>query len=179
MYYHRSWNVNVPKRISCGPLIAMACAWRFRPTGSTGRRGRVIRYFPDWLGDVEILTYDSIDDKYVLYGRYGARPGGPIVMPSKPDGVWSTRRRIYRTESKRSAQLARAGTVVRSRLARQSRRSPVRIRAPWRTDEMHLGLLNVFHLVQRTLWICTCTRAVTVGVLEPDAGARAVRTARR
>ena len=31
--------------------------------------------FPSWGGDVEVLTYDAIDDKYLLFGRYGGRPG--------------------------------------------------------------------------------------------------------
>ena len=31
---------------------------------------------PDWISDVQILTWDPIDHKYVLWGRYGGSSGG-------------------------------------------------------------------------------------------------------
>ena len=31
---------------------------------------------PDWMADVEILSYDPVDKKYILWGRYGGSSGG-------------------------------------------------------------------------------------------------------
>ena len=57
--------------------------------------------FPSWGGDVEVLTYDPIDKKYVLFGRARANKGGsinpihphttfPRIWQGKPEGIWGT-----------------------------------------------------------------------------------------
>ena len=148
VYYHRSWNVNVPKRTPAGGHRDGLCM-AFSPDGIDWTPWEGNPLFPVWLGDVEILTYDPIDDKYVLYGRYGARPGGPIY-PSKPEGVWGTRRRIYRTESRDLFDWPEPELWFDPD-SRDNLDDQLYGFVPWRTDEMHLGLLNVFHLVSNTL----------------------------
>ena len=92
----------------------------------------------DWRSDGQILNYDPEDGKYVLWGRFGGTSGGSAhpdhdswfapVWPGRPEGVWGTRRRIYRTES---ADL-------------------VTMFVTWRAGEIHLGLVNVLHQVDNT-----------------------------
>ena len=58
---------------------------------------------PEWIADVEILSYDPIDKKYILWGRYGGSSGGSKhpdmdswfcpVWPSRPEGGPSSRAR--------------------------------------------------------------------------------------
>ncbi len=77
---------------------------------------------PIWEADVSILTYDEIDEKYVLWGRMGGAAGGSAhpdmdkwfspVWPGRPEGIWGTRRRVYRMESKDLLHWAGCGTVV-------------------------------------------------------------------
>ena len=112
-----------------------------------------------WRSDGQILNYDPEDRKYVLWGRFGGTSGGSAhpdhdswfapVWPGRPEGVWGTRRRIYRTES--------ADLVTWS--------DPELLLDPgddynlddglymfvtWRAGEIHLGLVNVLHQVDNT-----------------------------
>ena len=148
VYYHRAWGVNTPKKTPAGPTRDGLCM-AFSPDGIDWTPWEGNPLFPVWLGDVEILTYDSIDEKYVLYGRYGGRPGGPI-MPGKPEGVWSTRRRIYRAETEDLFNWPEPELWFDPG-SQDNLDDELYGFVPWRADEMHLGLLNVLHLVDNTM----------------------------
>ena len=114
---------------------------------------------PYWAGDVEILTYDPIDEKYVLYGRArkwtsAPRPGfggeGIRVWPSKPEGVWNTRRCVYRVESKDCANWSEPVMAFEAGEA-DNLDDGLYGFVPWRVDEMHLGILNVLHQVDNVM----------------------------
>lgn len=114
---------------------------------------------PIWKGDVEILTFDPMERKYVLYGRYGGRPHGnhpsadewfAPVYPSKPEGVWGVRRRIYRLESEDCVNWSEAELVFDPGAEDNIDDGHYGF-VPWRADEMHLGLLTVLHQVDNTL----------------------------
>ncbi len=115
--------------------------------------------FPDWGGDVEVLTYDPIGDKYVLFGRHGGRPGSAHpdfdgwfapVWPGRPEGVWGTRRRVYRLESDDCLNWSDADLVFDPG-AEDNLDDAFYGFVPWRADEMHLGTLTVLHHVDNTV----------------------------
>ena len=114
---------------------------------------------PYWAGDVEILTYDPIDRKYVLYGRArkwtsppraGFAAGDMPVWPDKPAGVWNTRRCVYRLESDDCLSWSEPVMAFESG-AGDNLDDGLYGFVPWRVDEMHLGLLNVFHQVDNVM----------------------------
>ncbi|CAI8014644.1 hypothetical protein GBAR_LOCUS9140 [Geodia barretti] len=155
------------RRPGCGPTrtrfrrrtcTASACCMQVSSDGVRWQPHPANPIIPYWAGDVEILTYDPIDRKYVLYGRArkwtspraGFAAGDMPVWPDKPDGVWNTRRCVHRLESDDCLRLVRAGHGLRGRRRRQPRRRALRVR-PLARDEMHLGLLNVFHQVDNVM----------------------------
>ena len=114
---------------------------------------------PGWRSDVEVLTYDPEDDKYVLWGRYGGTPGSghpdfdgwfSPVYPARPEGIWGTRRRIYRMESPDLAEWS-APELLWDPDDDDNLDDSFYAFVPWRAGEMHLGLLNVLHQVDNTL----------------------------
>ena len=115
--------------------------------------------FPLWMGDVEILTYDPIDKKYLMFGRYGGRPGSSHpdydewfapVWPSRPEGIWGTRRRIYRTESEDCLNWSEPELIFDPG-EEDNLDDGLYGFTSWRADEMYLGILNVLHAVDNTL----------------------------
>lgn len=115
---------------------------------------------PEWIADVEILSYDPIDKKYILWGRYGGSSGGSKhpdmdswfcpVWPSRPEGVWGVRRRIYRLESPDLFDWSKA--ELRWDPGEEANVDDgyygfVR----WRAGDLQLGLLNVLHQVDNTM----------------------------
>ena len=115
---------------------------------------------PGWFSDVEILTWDAIDEKYVLWGRYGGMSGesdhpamdnwfGP-VWPSRPEGTWGVRRRIYRMESRDLIEWS--DPELRWDPGPETNVDDGYYGfVPWREGEMHLGLLDVLHQVDNTM----------------------------
>ena len=115
---------------------------------------------PEWAADCQVLTYDAIDDKYVLWGRYGESAGtswGPgfdhwfcPVWPSMPAGIWGTRRRVWRLESQDLTNWSDAELIFEPG-ADDNLDDGHYSFVPWRSDEMHLGILNMLHQVDDTL----------------------------
>ena len=115
---------------------------------------------PDWISDVQILTWDPIDRKYVLWGRYGGSSGGSghpamdnwfcPVVPGKPEGVWGVRRRIYRTESTDVLNWPKP-ELLWDPGEEANLDDGYYGFVPWRAGDMHLGLLNVLHQVDNTV----------------------------
>ena len=113
-----------------------------------------------WGSDVEILTYDPIDEKYVLFGRYGSSSGGSThpemdswfapVWPARPEGVWGTRRRIYLLESDDPLKWDGAELIFDPGDDFNLDDGLYGF-VPWRADEMHLGLMTVLHQVDNTV----------------------------
>jgi hypothetical protein len=116
--------------------------------------------FPKWDDDTEILTYDPIDRKYVLWGRYGGHPRRSVhpsfdawfapVYPSKPEGIWGTRRRIYRLESEDGFNWSEAALILEPGQEDNLDDGHYGF-VPLRAGEMHLGILNVLHQVDNTI----------------------------
>ena len=148
VYFYRAVGANSPKRHPGGPHAGGLCM-AFSPDGIDWTPYEGNPLIPEWMGDVEILTYDEIDDKYVLYGRHRGSPGGP-VSPGKADGVWSTRRRIYRSESRDLYQWTEPQLILDPGKGDNLDDSLYGF-VPWRVGEMHFGLLNVLHLVENTM----------------------------
>ena len=114
---------------------------------------------PYWAGDVQILTYDPIDRKYVLYGRArkwtspsraGFAGGDMPMWPDKPAGVWNTRRCVYRLESDDCLSWSEPVMAFEAG-AGDNLDDGLYGFVPWRVDEMHLGLLNVLHQVDNVM----------------------------
>ena len=115
---------------------------------------------PSWQGDVGILTYDNIDRKYVLWGRLGGAAGGSAhpdmdnwfspVWPGRPEGIWGTRRRVYRTESKDLFNWSDPELLWDPKEDFNLDDGLYGF-VPWRVGDMHLGLLNVVHAVDNTM----------------------------
>ena len=116
--------------------------------------------FPRWDDDTEILTYDPIDRKYILWGRYGGHPGRSVhpsfdawfapVYPARPEGIWGTRRRIYRLESEDGLNWSDAALILEPGEKDNLDDGHYGF-VPWRAGEMHLGILNVLHQVDNTI----------------------------
>ena len=140
-------------------LYGVGMSMSFSPNGIdwTPYEGNpVIDY---WAGDVETLTFDPVDDKYVLYGRArkwtaGARPGftgeGTPTYPSKPEGIWNTRRCVYRLESEDCLRWSEPVMAFEAGEA-DNLEDGLYGFVPWRVDEMHLGILNVLHQVDNVM----------------------------
>ncbi len=115
---------------------------------------------PGWLSDVAILTYDAVDEKYVLFGRAGGVAGSsphkdfdrwfPPVLPGRPEGIWGTRRRVYRLESKDCFEWSEPQLVFDPD-DRDNIDDHHYGFVSWRADEMHLGILNMLHSVDNTM----------------------------
>jgi hypothetical protein len=148
VYYYRAIDANIPKRHP-GGRHAGGLGIAFSPDGVDWTPYEGNPLIPEWMGDVEILTFDEIDDKYVLYGRHRGSPGGPI-SPGKADGVWSTRRRIYRSESKDLYEWTDPQLILDPGSG-DNLDDGLYGFVPWRVGEMHFGLLNVLHLVENTM----------------------------
>jgi len=102
------------------------------------------------MGDVEIVTYDPLDDKYLIYGRYGGSAGNRLVTPRSTEGIWGTRRRIYRAETANPLQWPEPELAFDPGIEANIDDEYYGF-VSWRADEMHLGLLNILHLVDNTL----------------------------
>ena len=115
---------------------------------------------PEWAADCQVLTYDELDEKYVLWGRYGDSAGEAWhpefdhwfspVWPSQPEGVWGTRRRVWRLESQDLVNWSTAELIFEPGPADNLDDGHYSF-VPWRAGEMHLGILNVLHTVDDTL----------------------------
>ena len=116
--------------------------------------------FERWDDDVEILTYDRIDNKYVLWGRYGGHPGRSQhpgfdawfapVWPGRPEGIWGTRRRIYRLESEDCFNWSDAKLMFDPG-DEDNLDDGLYGFVPWRVGENHLGIMTVLHQVDNTV----------------------------
>ena len=140
-------------------LYGVGMSMDFSPNGIdwTPYEGNPV--IPYWAGDVETLTYDAVDGKYVLYGRArkwmsAPRPGfageGVPVWPSKPEGVWNTRRCVYRLESEDCINWSEP-TMAFEAGETDNLDDGLYGFVSWRVDEMHLGILNVLHLVDNVM----------------------------
>lgn len=115
---------------------------------------------PDWLSDVQILTWDPVDAKYVLWGRFGGASGGSghpsmdnwfcPVWPGRPEGIWGVRRRIYRTESLDLKNWS-PPELLWDPGEEANLDDGYYGFVPWRAGEMHLGSLTVLHQVDNTV----------------------------
>ncbi len=115
---------------------------------------------PEWGSDVEVLTYDPFDEKYLLYGRYGGQSGSgshpdhdswfPPVYPNVPAGMWGIRRRVYRLESQDCINWTDP-TLIFNPGPDDNVDDSYYCFAPWRADEMRLGLLCVLHQVDNEM----------------------------
>ena len=150
---------NVPKKREqrLGDSFGLCIA--FSPNGIdwTPYAGNPVR--EDWGSDVEVLTYDSIKKKYVIYGRadapwYSPHPNFkhwfPPVRPNDPRGATYPARLVYQLESDDAIHWT----------------EPVLVFAPdktdnlddqhycltnWRVHDYHMGLLLVIHNVPNTV----------------------------
>ena len=133
------------------------------PDGIEWELNKETPLFPHWGGDVEVLTYDSVDRKYLLFGRAHANKGGsvhpghahaarpfPPVWPSRPQGIWGTRRNLYRLESDDLVHWSDP-VLVFDPDQRDNLDDSHYGFVPWRAGELQLGILNVFHQVDNTM----------------------------
>ncbi len=155
VYIHRSPGANLPKTSPCAAPVARACRSRSRPTASPGRRTKATPIVSDWGSDVEILTYDAIERKYVLYGRAdhpwnSTHPDFQAwfatVWPDQPAGIWNTRRCVYRLESDDCLNWSPAELVFVPGKDDNLDDGHYAF-TPWRVGEQHLGILGILHQV--------------------------------
>ncbi len=140
-------------------LYGIGMSMRFSPNGIDWTPYEENPVIPYWAGDVEILIYDPIDRKYVLFGRArkwtsppraGFAAGDLPVWPSRPEGIWNTRRCVYRLESSDCIHWSEPAMAFEAGNA-DNLDDGLYGFVPWRIDEMHLGLLNVLHQVDNVM----------------------------
>jgi hypothetical protein len=164
VYVHRSLNANRPKRSSMPAPHCAGISLAFSSNGIdwTPYAGNPI--ITTWGGDVEVLTYDSIDRKYILYGRAHMKwstahpdsdPWFFPVYPGAVEGIWTTRRCQYRHESTDCIHWSK-GELIFEPGPDDNLQDAHYCFVPWRADEMHLGILGVFHEVDNTFDIELC-----------------------
>lgn len=158
-YYLRTENANVPKKHAFNPHSDGVCL-AFSPNGTdwTPYDGNPI--FESWGGDVEMLTYDPIDSKYIIYGRYGGQSGTSLhpehdswfapVIPSQPEGIWGTRRRVYRTESSDCLNWSMPELLLEPGHSDNLDDAHYGFMS-WRAGDLHLGFLTVLHQVKNDM----------------------------
>ncbi len=108
VYVYRTPNANKPKVSPMRNANSAGLHMAFSADGVDWNPSPENPVIPDWGCDVEILTYDAVDRKYVIFGRgdgkwYSPHPAmdqwfAP-VWPGGVEGIWGTRRCLYRTES--------------------------------------------------------------------------------
>ena len=159
VYVVRSPNANRPKRSPMLGPHSTGVSIAFSPDGIdwTPYEGNPI--ITTWGGDAQILTYDSLDDKYVLYGRAdmkwaGSHPDADPwfypVYPGGVEGIWTTRRCVYRLESPDCIHWSDAQLILEPG-ANDNLQDAYYDFVAWREDEMLLGILNILHEVDNTL----------------------------
>jgi hypothetical protein len=113
----------------------------------------------NWGSDVEILTFDPVDCKYILFGRADSKWGGyhpdfdqwfAPVWPGQPAGIWGTRRCVYRLESEDCFNWSEPELIFDPGPDDNLEDAHYGF-VPWRVDEMHLGILNILHEVDNTV----------------------------
>ena len=140
-------------------LYGIGMSMQFSPNGIdwTPYEGNPV--IPYWAGDVEILTHDPIDGKYLLFGRArkwtlppraGFAAGDLPVWPSKPEGIWNTRRCVFRLESDDCFHWSEPEMAFEAGAA-DNLDDGLYGFVPWRVDETHLGVLNVLHQVDNVM----------------------------
>jgi hypothetical protein len=164
VYIHRVPDANVPKRSPMRGKNAAGLSIAFSPDGIdwTPYPGNPI--LAHWGSDVEMLTYDPIDEKYLLYGRadhpwYSGHPAfdnwfAP-VWPDQPDGIWGTRRCVYRLESTDCLTWSEPELVFAPGPDDNLQDAHYGF-TTWRIDELHLGILHVLHQVDNTFDVELC-----------------------
>ena len=148
-----------PKKHAFNPHSDGVCL-AFSPNGTdwTPYDGNPI--FESWGGDVEMLTYDAVDKKYIIYGRYGGQSGpsphpehdswfAPVI-PSQPEGIWGTRRRVYRTESSDCLNWSMPELLFEPGHSDNLDDSHYGFMS-WRAGDLHLGFLTVLHQVKNDM----------------------------
>jgi len=147
------------RRNSPYPLGNLCIA--YSPDGIDWRPYEGNPVIPDWGGDMQQVSYDPYDGKFVCYGR--ARPhhslGYPGVgweaptYPSRPEGVWGTARKIYRCESPDLIHWSEPVLVHDPNILNGDNLDDEHYGfIAWRpTEEVHLGILDKFHFVDNTV----------------------------
>ena len=159
VYLYHDENVRYPKKSYRGQMGGGLCM-AVSPDGIrwTPFEGNPI--IPGWLADVQILTWDGVDEKYVLWGRYGSRAGlsdhpdsdnwfSPD-WPGRTEGAWGVRRRIYRMESRDLVEWSDP-ELLWDPGEEANLDDGYYGFVPWRAGEMHIGLLDVLHQVDNTV----------------------------
>ncbi len=159
VYYLRARDFNFPKRTPAGRHGGGLCL-AFSPNGIDWTHYSGNPIFPVWMGDAEILYRDPLTRQYVIFGRYGGQAGSSQhpefegwfapVSPGRPEGMWGTRRRSFRTESADCMSWP-TPTLVFDPDQRDNLDDGHYNFVSWRTGEQHLGLLMVLHQVDNTI----------------------------
>ncbi len=157
-YKLRDAGIGTSRRMSQNHAEGLSIA--FSPDGIDWTPYEGNPLIPEWGSDVEVLTYDPIDQKYLLYGRYGGQSGSSghpdhdawfaPVYPNVPAGMWGIRRRVYRLESRDCINWVDP-TLMFNPGPDDNVDDSYYCFVPWRAEEMHLGLLCVLHQVDNEM----------------------------
>jgi len=159
VYIQKLFNSNHPKRSTYRAHHSVGVSMAFSPNGIdwTPYAGNPI--LPYWGSDVQILTYDEIDHKYLIHGRAESFHLSPHpdsqnwflpVYPDQPAGIGNTRRCTCRTESQDCIHWTQPEQMLVPGSEDNLQDSYYSF-VPWRAGEMHLGALEILHQVDNTL----------------------------
>lgn len=159
VYVYRTPNANRPKKTPMRSANTSGLHMAFSPDGIDWTPSPDNPIIPDWGCDVEILTYDPVDDKYVIFGRgdgkwYSTHPDMNQwfvpVWPGSVEGIWGTRRCVYRTESRDCYNWDELELIFDPGEEANLQDAYYGF-VPWRIDEMHLGIMNILREVDNTV----------------------------
>jgi hypothetical protein len=158
-YVLRTRNINRPKISPMPGPHSNGLHLAFSPNGIDWTPYAGNPLIKKWGSDVEILTYDPIDRKYVLFGRADGKewvehPEADTwflpVYPGGVQGIWGTRRCVFRMESTDLMNWSEPKLIFDACEGFDLDNAPYGL-VPFRVDEMHLGILNILHEVDNTL----------------------------
>ena len=138
VYIHRTPGANIPKTSPMRSTGAAGLSIAFSPNGIDWTPYEQNPIVSDWGSDVEILTHDPIDRKYVLYGRAdhpwnSTHPDFQAwfatVWPDQPTGIWNTPPVCVSPGERRLPELVAGRARVCTRQRRQPGRWPLRVHA--------------------------------------------------
>lgn len=158
IYLFQRENQNVPKITPMRTTFDGGLSLAFSPDGTdwTPYEGNPI--ITEYGSDVQILTYDPIERRYVLMGRADAPWWSPHpdfdnwyapYCPDQPHGVYCPKRLVYRMDSDDLINWSAPVLVSYPRPEDDIQEQHYGI-CPWRVGEYHLGFLNILQQVDNT-----------------------------
>ena len=160
VYCNEAPGLNVPKRTTMASTASDGLSLAFSPDGIQWMPYEGNPILREYGSDVEILTWDPIDEHYVLTCRAihvadSPHPGHGYEFapycPDQPEGVYCPRRKVSRMVSDDCIHWSEPIVISEPGPGDDLQEAHYGL-MPWRVDEHHLGFLMVLEQVDDTLY---------------------------